>query len=117
VLSAPGLLTVLFTVAGHQSGSTTTLYAANNVAGNMPVASGDAVAEVVLFNPLRNASVQFIVMLPNASATAHTSSLAADLAALVAAKGRLTSPEWTEVVMLSTSPVTANITVGGSKSS
>jgi hypothetical protein len=111
VLTAPGPLTVLFTVAGHQSGSTTTLYAADSVAGGTPVTSGNAVAQVVLFNPLRNPCVQYTVKLSNVSATAQGFSIAADLAAVAAAQGRLTSPEWAEVVMPSTLPVTANITV------
>jgi hypothetical protein len=67
--------------------------------------------EIVIFNPLLNPRMQFSIRLPNVSAAVYGPSLADDLAAVVAAQGRLASPEWAEVVLLDTSPVTANITV------
>jgi hypothetical protein len=69
--------------------------------------------EAVPWDPLKNPRVQFIFRLPNVTAAAYGASLTADLAAVVADKGRLTSHDWARVLLLVTSPVTANITVSG----
>lgn len=78
--------------------------AADNTTAALP-------AEIVIFNPLANPRMQFTVKLPNVSASAYGPSLTTDLAAIVAAQARLTSPEWAEVLLLATAPVTANVAV------
>jgi hypothetical protein len=86
-----------------------------SLSDNITVANDSLPAEIVIFNPLLNPRVHFVVRLPDVSATTYGASLTADLAAVVAAQGSLTSPEWAQVLLIATLPVTANITVSSGR--
>jgi hypothetical protein len=127
VASTPGNLTITLTVEGQQAGPATVVFVGlNSSAANitMPANATNATEPYInvtvpaptkqselLWNPLMNPVVHFVVKLPNVSAAAYGPTVLTDLIAAVAAKGRLESPEWAEALLLGTSPLKANISV------
>jgi hypothetical protein len=120
--NTPGNLTVTLTVDGQQAGTATIMSVSNVINITSPADSTNtsqpytnvtvpATAQTMLWNPLVNPYIQFVVKLPNVSAAVYGPSVLTDLLAVVAAKGRLTGPEWAGALLLGASPLVANIAV------